>query len=140
VLALHACDTATDEALALGVRSGAPVIMCVPCCHKTLHQQMAEVQRTRGGKGLLSARGSGSKGSEWSSAAEAGELLSPMLDHGIMRQRFVDLLTDTFRAQLLRIAGYRWVGVEARAVWVLGYMQKSLQQCSRLFSVVIFGV
>ena len=103
VLALHACDTATDEALALGVRSGAPLIMCVPCCHKSLHQQLAQAQRQEGGKGVTAGGTSSGRGSA------AADLLSPMLDHGIMRQRFVDLLTDTFRAQLLRIAGYRWV-------------------------------
>lgn len=78
ILALHACDTATDDAIALGIRTGSPVIMAVPCCHKHLHHQMS---------------GSGAPPFE------------PLLRHGIMKQRFADLLTDTFRASLLQVMG-----------------------------------
>lgn len=78
LLALHACDTATDEALALGVRHGARIIVSVPCCHKDLHHQI----QTRAPFG-------------------------PLMRHGILKQRFTDLLTDTFRAQILRLMGYK---------------------------------
>lgn len=78
VLALHACDTATDEAIAQGVLSGARLIVCVPCCHHDLNRQIEPVDPFR-----------------------------PLLRHGILKQRMADLLTDTFRALILRIMGYR---------------------------------
>jgi hypothetical protein len=78
LLALHACDTATDEALALGVRHAAGIIVSVPCCHKDLHRQL-----------------------------QNREPFNPLLRHGILKQRFADLLTDTFRAQILRLMGYK---------------------------------
>lgn len=78
VLSLHACDTATDEALAGAVRWGAKRILSAPCCQHDLQKQLKPEGAMRG-----------------------------LLRHGILRERFADLLTDTFRAQLLRIAGYR---------------------------------
>jgi len=81
VLALHACDTATDDALALGVRQAAPLILAVPCCHAALHQQLAGVPAPRA--------------------------FGALLRHGIARQRLGDLLTDSLRAALLRVVGYR---------------------------------
>jgi SAM-dependent methyltransferase len=78
VLALHACDTATDEALALGVKYNAPVILSVPCCHKHLHDQL-----------------------------EARAPFEPVMRHGILRARLADILTDSFRALLLRVMGYK---------------------------------
>jgi len=83
VLALHACDTATDEALALAIKQGAPVVMAVPCCHKHLHRQLS------GSKGTLIPP------------------FQPLMSQGIVRQRFLDLLTDTLRASILRIMGYQ---------------------------------
>jgi hypothetical protein len=83
VLALHACDTATDEALALGVKQAAPLIMAVPCCHKHLQQQL-----------------------------ESRVPFDPVLRHGILKQRFADILTDSFRALILRILGYKTDVVE----------------------------
>ncbi len=83
VLALHACDIATDQALALGVTSGAGLIMSVPCCHKDLHKQL-----------------------------QARPPFEPVMRHGIMRQRFADLLTDSLRAALLRVVGYKTDVVE----------------------------
>jgi SAM-dependent methyltransferase len=85
VLALHACDTATDDALARAVVWGAPVVLAAPCCHHDVQRQLDE------------ARAAG---------------LAPPAPHGavvrhpILRERFADVLTDTFRAQLLRLAGY----------------------------------
>jgi SAM-dependent methyltransferase len=86
VLALHACDTATDDALAYAVTHQARMILSVPCCHHHLHEQM----RTAG----------------------PAEILRPLLRHGILRQRALDLATDAFRAQALRIMGYRTEVVE----------------------------
>ncbi|KAL6764023.1 methyltransferase domain-containing protein [Haematococcus lacustris] len=82
ILALHACDTATDEALALGVKQGALIIMAVPCCHNHLHRQLA------GSKAMVAPFG-------------------PVMGHGILRQRMLDVLTDSLRALLLRIVGYK---------------------------------
>ena len=86
VLALHACDTATDEALARAVRWQAPVVLAAPCCHHDLQRQL-HAARAPGPYGLLTR-------------------------HGILRERFADVLTDTLRAALLRLAGYRVEVVE----------------------------
>lgn len=84
VLALHACDTATDEALAQAVRWGARLICSAPCCHHHLQAQMAEQER----QNALPAA------------------FQPVLRHGILKERMGDLLTDGFRAHILRILGY----------------------------------
>jgi hypothetical protein len=81
VLALHACDTATDDALALGVAAEARVVLSVPCCHHHLNEQV----RPEG----------------------PAEVLRPILRHGILKQRTADIVTDAFRALALRIMGYR---------------------------------
>jgi SAM-dependent methyltransferase len=85
VLALHACDTATDEALARAVRWQAPLVLAAPCCHHDLQRQLAEA----GGTG----------------AAPAPYGL--LVRQGILRERFADVLTDALRAALLRLHGYR---------------------------------
>ena len=81
VLALHACDTATDEALAQAVRWQSRYIFAAPCCHHHLQAQLS--QQT------------------------APEPFGPVLEQGILRERLGDILTDTFRAQLLRVMGYQ---------------------------------
>ena len=81
VLALHACDTATDDALAQAVRSGAKLLMSVPCCHHHLNRQLK--------------------------AAGPADALKPMLRYGILHERTADIVTDTFRALALRVMGYR---------------------------------
>ena len=78
LIALHACDTATDLALAAGVRLGASVIIAAPCCHK-------QVRRDLGTHGDL----------------------GPILKHGILEERQAELLTDGLRALLLEAEGYR---------------------------------
>jgi SAM-dependent methyltransferase len=78
VLALHACDTATDEALAQGIRCGAGLILAAPCCQHHLQAQLTAVPP-----------------------------FAPVLRQGILKQRLGDILTDTFRALLLRIVGYK---------------------------------
>lgn len=80
-LALHACDTATDDALANGIRWRSKLIISVPCCHHHIQQQL--------------------------SRQTTPEPFRPMLRHGILAERFGDVLTDTFRALILRIMGYQ---------------------------------
>jgi len=82
VVSLHACDTATDDALAQAVRWRASVILAVPCCHKEAYGQIRSDQ------------------------------LAPLLRHGLARERFAALATDALRAQLLELAGYRTQLVE----------------------------
>lgn len=81
VLALHACDTATDEALARAVAWDAPLVLAAPCCHHDIAAQL-----------------------------RAGEPPAPygsLTKDGILRERFADTLTDALRALLLRGRGYR---------------------------------
>ncbi|MCW2753034.1 MAG: SAM-dependent methyltransferase [Marmoricola sp.] len=86
VLALHACDTATDDALARGVGWGAPLILAAPCCHHDISRQLRD-QPTPAPYSLLTR-------------------------DGILRERFADTLTDALRATLLRTRGYRVEVVE----------------------------
>jgi SAM-dependent methyltransferase len=86
VVSLHACDTATDEALAQAVRWGADAILAVPCCQKEAYRQLES------------------------------SLLAPLLRHGLAKERFAALVTDTLRAQLLELAGYRAQLVELVAL------------------------
>ena len=81
VLALHACDTATDEALARAVEWSASWVLAAPCCHHDIAAQL---------KGRPAP-------------APFGEITR----HAIMRERFADVLTDTLRASLLRLNGYK---------------------------------
>jgi SAM-dependent methyltransferase len=87
VVALHACDTATDDALARAVRWRAPVILAAPCCHHDIQRQL------RGGGRIPAPYG-------------------PIGRHGILRERFADVLTDAVRGSLLRLLGYRVAVVE----------------------------
>jgi len=80
VLALHACDTATDNALAQGIRWDSKLILCAPCCQHELQVQLSHVP--------------------------APTPLLPVFHHGILFERMGDILTDTFRAAILRIMGY----------------------------------
>jgi SAM-dependent methyltransferase len=81
VLALHACDTATDDALARAVRWEAPLVLAAPCCH---HDVAAQLRQRR---------------------SEAPNTL--LVRDGILRERFADTLTDALRAGILRDHGYR---------------------------------
>ena len=81
VLALHACDTATDEALAAGIRWQSRLILSVPCCHHYLQEQL--------------------------DGDSAPPPFEPVFRHGILGERWCDILTDTFRALILRIMGFR---------------------------------
>lgn len=86
VLALHACDTATDEALARAVGWHARWVLAAPCCH---HDLAAQLRRS-----------------------PAPPPYQPLVRHGILRERYADLLTDALRAALLRRHGYRVEVVE----------------------------
>ena len=77
MIALHACDTATDYAIHKGIRAGASIILCAPCCHKELRLQM-----------------------------KSPALLQPMLQHGIHLGQEAEMLTDGLRALLLDAEGY----------------------------------
>ena len=76
VVTLHACDTATDYALAKAVGWNAKVILSVPCCQHELNRQIQN------------------------------EMLSPVLDYGLLKERFAALLTDGLRAKYLESKGY----------------------------------
>ena len=91
VLALHACDTATDEAIAQGIKWQSRLILCAPCCHHDLNQQL-----------------------QTSNPHTLPEVtsFSPVLRHGILKERLADILTDAFRALVLRIMGYKTEVVE----------------------------
>lgn len=77
MIALHACDTATDYALNMGIRTGAEIIMCSPCCHKQIRPQL-----------------------------KSPALLAPVLQHGIHLGQEAEMLTDGLRALLLEAYGY----------------------------------
>ena len=77
MVALHACDIATDYAIDFGLRAGAAVIMCSPCCHKQIRPQM-----------------------------QLPTLLRPMLQHGIHLGQEAEMVTDSLRALLLEVEGY----------------------------------
>ena len=81
VLALHACDTATDDALAKGIQWDSKLIVCAPCCQHELQEQMSHIPMP--------------------------DQLAPIFQDGIFFERMGDILTDTFRATILRIMGYR---------------------------------
>jgi SAM-dependent methyltransferase len=81
VLALHACDTATDDALARAVGWRSRFVLAAPCCQHDLQAQIDN--------------------------AAAPPEYAPLLRHGIVRERLGDLLTDSLRAELFRAHGYR---------------------------------
>jgi hypothetical protein len=78
LIALHACDTATDDAIAKGVAAGAKLIVVSPCCQKEIRPQLTPPP-----------------------------VLSGALQHGIFQERQAEFVTDALRAQLLEWAGYR---------------------------------
>jgi len=78
-IALHACDTATDDAIAWAVNGGAKLLLIAPCCHHDIQKQIEAVPEPWGA----------------------------LTKFGLMKERLGDLLTDSFRAQLLRLVGYR---------------------------------
>ncbi len=77
MIALHACDTATDHALHLGLKAGADVLVCSPCCHKQLRGQM-----------------------------QTPAMLKPMFKHGVHLAQESEMVTDSLRALLLETQGF----------------------------------
>ncbi|MEE4634669.1 SAM-dependent methyltransferase [Pseudomonas alliivorans] len=77
MIALHACDIATDYAIHMGIRSGASIIMCSPCCHKQIRLQI-----------------------------QSPSLLKPMLQYGLHMGQQAEMVTDSLRALLLEACGY----------------------------------
>jgi SAM-dependent methyltransferase len=77
MIALHACDIATDYAIHMGIRSGAAIIMCSPCCHKQIRLQI-----------------------------QSPGLLKPMLQYGLHMGQQAEMVTDSLRALLLEACGY----------------------------------
>lgn len=80
LIALHACDTATDDALELGLRLSAEWMLVAPCCHHYLQKQLRK--------------------------ESVPNAVEPLLDDGITRERLGDLVTDTMRRDILRWQGY----------------------------------
>ncbi len=80
VIALHACDTATDDALAKAVKAGAQLIVASPCCHKQIRKQL--------------------------NVPAATNPLHPMLKFGTYAERMAEMITDTLRTQILEKHGY----------------------------------
>ena len=78
LIALHACNTATDDAIASGVKAGAELIVCAPCCHKQIRQEME-----RSGK------------------------MDAITRYGIFLERQAVMITDTIRALILEYFGYK---------------------------------
>jgi hypothetical protein len=83
-IALHACDTATDDAIAWAVNGGAKMLLIAPCCQHDLQTQMSNVPQP------------------W----------NLLTKHGLMKERLGDLMTDALRAQILRLVGYRTEVIE----------------------------
>jgi hypothetical protein len=78
LIALHACDTATDDAIYKGIQAGSKVIICAPCCHKQIRKQMAPTNA-----------------------------LQLITQHGILLERQAEMVADTIRALLLEAHGYK---------------------------------
>ena len=83
-IALHACDTATDDAIAWCINSGAQLALIAPCCHHDIQAQMNEIP----------------------------EPWSLLTRNGIMKERLGDLLTDALRMQIMKLRGYRVEAIE----------------------------
>ena len=78
LIALHACDTATDDAIAKGIRAGAELIVCAPCCHKQIRQEM-----------------------------ERSRKVDAITRYGIFMERQAVMITDTIRALMMEYYGYK---------------------------------
>ncbi|CAH0991242.1 hypothetical protein SIN8267_01344 [Sinobacterium norvegicum] len=78
MIALHACDVATDYAINYGIQAGATIIMCSPCCHKQIRPQM-----------------------------QSPALFKPMLQYGVHLGQEAEMVTDSLRALLLEANGYK---------------------------------
>jgi hypothetical protein len=78
LIALHACDTATDDAIFRGIKAGASLIVCAPCCHKQIRKAMNVTSE-----------------------------LSSITRFGILKERQAEIITDTIRAMIMEAYGYK---------------------------------
>jgi len=78
LIALHACDTATDEAIFRGIKMNAKVIICAPCCHKQIRKQINPTNE-----------------------------LKEITKHGILLERQAEIITDAIRSLILEAYGYK---------------------------------
>ena len=78
LIALHACDTATDEAIYRGIKSGSEIIICAPCCHKQIRKQMKPENE-----------------------------IKSIIKHGILEERLAEIVTDSIRSLILEAYGYK---------------------------------
>ena len=78
LIALHACDTATDEAIYRGIKANASLIVCAPCCHKQIRKEMSVTNE-----------------------------LSYVVKHGILKERQAEIITDSLRAMIMEVHGYK---------------------------------
>jgi tRNA A58 N-methylase Trm61 len=111
LIALHACDTATDEAIYSGIKANARVIICAPCCHKQIRKQMAPVNE-----------------------------LKSITKHGILLERQAEITTDAIRALLLEAYGYKtkvfeFIATEhtPKNVLIVGIKQEKPMETKQVF-------
>ena len=78
LIALHACNTATDDAIIKGIKSGAKLIICAPCCHKQIRQEM-----------------------------EKSKVVDPITRYGIFLERQAVMITDAIRSLIMEYYGYK---------------------------------
>ena len=106
LIALHACDTATDDAIYRGIKANAKVIICAPCCHKQIRKQIKPTDE-----------------------------LKLVTQFGILKERQAELLTDALRALLLEAHGYKtkvfeFISTEhtPKNVLIVGVKNKALKE------------
>ena len=111
LIALHACDTATDEAIFKGIISKSSLIICAPCCHKQIRKQF-----------------------------KVSNEFSSFLKHGILEERQAELITDAIRALILEAFGYKtkvfeFISTEhtAKNIMIVGIKTDELQNRDEIF-------
>ena len=110
IIALHACDTATDLAIYKGIKAGAELIVCAPCCHKQVRKDMNSNSDFRA-----------------------------ITKHGIFLERQAEMLTDTIRSLLMEREGYKTKAFEfisnehtRKNVMLVGRKYKSIEALSNI--------
>ena len=106
VVTLHACDTATDFALAKAVGWNAKVILSVPCCQHEVNKQFEKQQNLKSGKMKTKTEVLETLEVPSNQFSVVEEVLAPVMDYGLLRERFAALVTDGLRAKRLESEGY----------------------------------
>ena len=106
VVTLHACDTATDYALAKAVGWNAKVILSVPCCQHEVNKQFEKQQNLKSGKMKIKTEVLETLEVPSNQFSVVEEVLGPIMDYGLLRERFAALVTDGLRAKRLESEGY----------------------------------